>query len=430
MAEKKRFDLAAALSQVSNLDTVPANEAFLRIPLDQIEENKKNAELGFEIEEVEALADTLKVVGLLQPCSVVPAGNPVKPYRMEAGHRRLAAYRLNQERYPDEAEWREIPCVVHNPNSGVLEELGLILTNTTPRKLNPAQLGELAERVTELLAQYQEESGAVLPGKMRDQVAQLLQVNATKLANLNVIRKNLIPEYMEAFRRKKDPLNLSVALELARLPKEHQALIFASHGEQGLYTAASAKNCGDCLRGLFKLTCDDGGACTNWTAMWAEMSRPDNYRYMPCKHPPSMCCVACSERFRCKATCPKCADEVKDRKAADRAKRKEEIAEEKRAAAEEKESIIALWRRFGEARSAAGVTQQEAYQVLNHYWSDYTAKLVTEYENGTYDFKNTTNHPYLGAKPWQVAALAKLLGCSIDYLFCNADISKQTDLEV
>lgn len=426
---KKGFDLTAVLSRVSNLDTGNSPFGYRLIALDLIEENSENEKLGFTMSDIEDLADSICLVGLLQPCSLVPSDNPEKPYRMEAGHRRLGAYKLNRARFPEDPRWKEIPSIVHRPGSSTLEKLGLILTNTTARKPTPAQEGELAETVKELLLQHQEETGEKLPGKLRDVVAQFTKIKATKLANLNVIRKNLIPPYMKQFNREKDPLNMSIALELARLPAEVQTKIHESG--RSLWRADDVKQYGAHWKSLSKLKCVDGGCCGNQDAMFSEMLRPNNYSYMPCRSAKeSQCCMSCSYRFGCKAACAFCHDEIQAAKAEKKAKRKIEIAQEKAEKEQRKQRTIALWKRFGEARKAAGVSQRDCWKAMGKHWGDWRAEEISSQENGTYAFKDTTDTPYSHCDPDGIAALAKRLNCSVDFLLCNTDTPMTADMVI
>lgn len=417
------FDVTALLGgQMSKLD--PTQESDMRkIPLDQIQENENNEAYGFTLTDIEDLAESIQLVGLIQPCSVVPTGDPDKPYRMEAGHRRLAAYKLLRDSHPETGKWTEIPCVVHTPASGTLEELALILTNLTPRKLTPAQLGELAEKTTELLLKYQEETGVQLPGKMRDRVAELLDTNATKLANLKVIRKGLIPEYMAEFERKEHPLDVSVALELARLPAIFQRMI---RGTGRALSAQGVKNYARDLTALKALTCADGSPCANVGAMWEEMNRIGNYRYMPCRGQSAVCCLNCAQRFECRAACPQCADEVKAAKAEKRAIRKQEIAAEKREKAEKAQRTQDIWTRLREARDNAGVSAEAVFTFLGHHKYRHGGEEgIAQRERGEFDFTASTELPYDSVE--DLATAAKLLGCSTDFLLRRTDILLPAD---
>ena len=413
MAEK--FDLAAALAPVSKLDTGAAQgrEQMQYIDIDLMDDDPTNF---YDLSGIEELAANIELMGLLQPVRLRPAEKG--RYTIEAGHRRRAALRLLVD--AGKTEFREAASIVETGGSSpAMQELRLIFANADTREISSAEQAQQAERVEELLYRLKEE-GVEFPGRMRDHVAQACKLSKTKLANLKVIREKLIPEYMEEFTQKKDPLNLSTALELARLPEEWQRKIYAV--DPTPYSAVRVQNYAEVLRIPRTLVCQGCGDCKNADAMWAAYTDPHSHGYMPCHHGKGQCCLTCSVRFDCKAACPECADEVKTAKAEKRAVRKVEIAAEKQAAEEEKNHVAALWSRFGKARGDADVTVEQAYKMLGRYWSkDYTDKEVYQKEDGEFDFKSSTASPYSGSDPKQIASLAAEFGCSVDYLFCRTD---------
>ena len=113
-----------------------------------------------------------------------------------------------------------MPAIIREPASDVLEELLLIEANRATRVMSSADTMRQAERYRELLAELKNQ-GVEIPGRLRDAVAEAMQISASRLARLNVIRKNLSPEWMEAFEA--GSLSESAAYELARLPQEQQA---------------------------------------------------------------------------------------------------------------------------------------------------------------------------------------------------------------
>lgn len=115
-----------------------------------------------------------------------------------------------------------MPAIIREPASDVLEELLLIEANRATRVMSSADTMRQAERYRELLAELKSQ-GVEIPGRLRDAVAEAMQISASRLARLDVIRKNLSPEWMEAFET--GSLSESAAYELARLPQEQQAKV-------------------------------------------------------------------------------------------------------------------------------------------------------------------------------------------------------------
>ena len=91
-----------------------------------------------------------------------------------------------------------VPAIVRNPEDAVAEELLLIEANRATRIMSPADTMHQAERYKELLVKLKER-GVNIPGRLRNAVAEAMQISATRLARLDVIRKNLIPVWMEKF---------------------------------------------------------------------------------------------------------------------------------------------------------------------------------------------------------------------------------------
>ena len=69
------------------------------------------------------------------------------------------------------------------------EECAVIEANRQRIK-SPAVLAQEAERLTQIYIKRRE-AGEDLPGRIRDRVAEAMQVNKTKLANLSAIKNGL-----------------------------------------------------------------------------------------------------------------------------------------------------------------------------------------------------------------------------------------------
>jgi len=198
------FNLAEAAgfgSMMSNLDTREVE----MIPVRLIDGNEKNF---FTVEDVQDLKESIEVNGILQPLNVVMDGTR---YRIIAGHRRFkAASELGVE---------EVPAIVLPQMSEAMEQLALIQTNTTARELSYPEKMEAAIRLKKILLQLKEE-GVELPGKLRDIMAEQLEISRTELARMNVIEKSLIPEGKQLLKEGK--MTASAAYAMARTSPECQ----------------------------------------------------------------------------------------------------------------------------------------------------------------------------------------------------------------
>ena len=167
-----KFNLADVIAgkTVSNLDT-----EMVEIALDLIDPNEKNF---FTVEnDITALAESIKLNGLLQPPVVAPAENG--RYRLIAGHRRHKALMTLWAECPE--KYKTVMCQLVRPASPELEELMLIQTNTETRELNYYDRNKAAARAEAILVELQKQ-GIELPGKMRTHVAKLIRASESQIA--------------------------------------------------------------------------------------------------------------------------------------------------------------------------------------------------------------------------------------------------------
>lgn len=212
----KKFNLAALVPEmeaVSNSDTP-------RITMIPITELRPNGGNFYDTSNFEDLADSIELNGLLEPLCVFRRGQGTGSYVIFSGHRRFKALRLLYEK-SGFAKWTEVPCIVYpDPHDANRETVMLIHANSTGRILSNWEKAEQARRLKEALVAMRE-GGAELPGRIRDLVAEEMQMSASKLARLEAIGNNLTEvRFAKAWREGR--LNESVAYELSKLPKERQ----------------------------------------------------------------------------------------------------------------------------------------------------------------------------------------------------------------
>ena len=212
----KKFNLAALVPEmeaVSNSDTP-------RITMIPIAELRPNGGNFYDTSNIDDLADSIELNGLLEPLCVFRRGQGTGDYVIFSGHRRFKALRLLYEKSGFE-KWTEVPCIVYpDPNDANRETVMLIHANSTGRVLSNWEKAEQARRLKEALVAMRE-GGAELPGRIRDLVAEEMQMSASKLARLEAIGNNLTEvRFAKAWREGR--LNESVAYELSKLPKERQ----------------------------------------------------------------------------------------------------------------------------------------------------------------------------------------------------------------
>ena len=120
----------------------------------------------------------------------------------------------------------------------VLEKkLLLLITNSTARELTDWEKTQQAEKLKELLIEYKKQEK--LPGRVREIVADILNVATSKIARMESISKNLSDDLKEEF--KENNINISTAYEASKLPEDKQEEIYEELKEKGDITIQDVK---------------------------------------------------------------------------------------------------------------------------------------------------------------------------------------------
>lgn len=413
------FNLADVLKDVSELDT--GREQIEYIPLDLIDGDSENF---YSLSEIESLANNIATIGLQQPLRLRKHPTDEDRYMTVSGHRRREALNLLVKEDPE--RWREVPCIVQRDTvSPALQQLRLIYANSDTRRMSSADLNEQAAQVEKLLYQLKEE-GHEFPGRMRDHVAQVVQVSKTKLAKLKMIRDNLEPCWQTNY--KNGILGESSAYELSRMPPEDQLMIFEEKKRTGanikyLY-ADDIKRFGERFADIAKCACERscGDPCINADRKRRKATVTERWATLYC----GKCCEDCPDLTSCKSACPKLKDKVKQIKAdAKEAQRQKKLSEEERDRPKV-EKIQQLWMRFGLAREQAGRSVEEVYKAADMYYAKTDDQKMVDMEGCFPNFDVYTTLPYgYSCRLSDVnkfIAIADLFGCSIDYLLCRTDV--------
>lgn len=209
------FDVSSIFAQqvqaVSKSDT---GRELMQVDVDDLVSNEANF-YAVDEAKLEELKNSIALSGIMDPPTVTRTDDG--KYRLISGHRRTAAVRaLVAEGRED---LRKVPVFVRSPKSAAMEELELIMANSTARVLTSAEISQAAQRVERLLYDLKEQ-GVEFPGRMRDHVAEACNVSKTKLANLHMIEANLNPYFKGLWQDGK--LSDATALELARGDKQFQ----------------------------------------------------------------------------------------------------------------------------------------------------------------------------------------------------------------
>lgn len=418
------FDLGALLQNVPDLNT--GREQIEYIALGKIQEDPNNF---YQLSGIEELAANIQLCGLQQPIRVRPKGDG---YVIVSGHRRRKALEMLAEEEPQ--RWQEVACIVEADEvSPALQQLRLIYANANTRSMTAAEISEQAEQVQNLLYQLKEE-GYSFPGRMRDYVAEAVGVSKSKLARLKVIRDDLSAVWQPAW--KDGTLSENTAYELAKLDKAYQMTLFEektrTNANLSYLYADDVKRYGERVEAISKLPCQEsGGICCNQDAKHRKAAVSDRYGWFHCD---KKCCKDCPELDRCQRACPKLKDLIQKHKA--EAKQVAKAAAEAKAKQEAPAvaQMTALWQRFGLARDEADKSIEECKKAMGMYYFPFDEekamkleRLETKIEAGG---KLPFGPSFYLTDANQLIALADLLGCSLDYLFCRTDVKELTSEKV
>lgn len=309
--QKKGFDLAGLMKNVSNLNT---REQIENLPFALLDPDPNNF---YSLEGLNGLADSIATVGLVHPLRVRQNG---ERYTVTSGHRRRAAIQLLIDSGED---WTNgVPCIVdHGEETPEFTELKLIFANQQRQK-SSAELSREARRVEELLCALKEK-GYEFPGRMQDHVAQAMGVKAAKLKRLHAIRSNLVPELLSLFEI--GALNEACAYELQKLPEGVQRYLAQQKNIADRVKSFGIRLAAEELNTIMHPTCKcpDGETCTH---TYPRVKRDAIANYGSCG---GGCCLKCR---RGESECPLSCRCKRAREAIEA--RKAQIKEDKASAAE------------------------------------------------------------------------------------------------
>ena len=149
---------------------------YQMLPLHKVEPNPNQPRRDFDPEELQSLADSIAMHGVVQPLTVREMGSGY--YQIIAGERRWRAARI--------AELREIPVVIIEADDRKVMELALI-ENLQRQDLNPVEEAQGYRTLMEEYGLTQEET-ANRVGKSRPAVANMLRLLALCPDVLDMVR--------------------------------------------------------------------------------------------------------------------------------------------------------------------------------------------------------------------------------------------------
>ncbi len=212
MARKMQFDAAIAKDMKS-----AASDSFVdSIRMIDVSEIMPNKENFYAMSNIELLADDIEREGLKHNLVVSKDKNSAK-YWLKSGHRRFEAIRLLIEQ--KRLKSTKIPCYVDGEKTKAEAKLDLIMLNATQRKYSDAEVMSEYEQLSQTLGEL-DSAGKGLGGRMRDNIAKILNVSNGQVGKLDNIKHNAAPEVQKAV--KNGEMSISTANEVAKLSPEKQ----------------------------------------------------------------------------------------------------------------------------------------------------------------------------------------------------------------
>lgn len=379
----KKFDITKFAATLP--EAVPDSGTTMELALGDILDNPRNFYPRPDNNALGALMESIQANGLLEPPTVVPAEDG--KYRLISGHSRMAALRLlaaNQ----DEAVAKQFATVLCRVLPAMTEEQELcaVIEANRQRVKSNALLAEEAEKLKETYIR-RKKAGEEFPVGLRDWVAKEMQINATKVGNLQVIKKGLkVPGIIR--RWESGELPEAAALEIARMDDETQYRLLdwvIDHCRTwSINNVREFSTCWTCC----KHKCPDtGGFCPNAARMYA-----DRYRYGEWRC--GGCCRECLSRDTCSSACRFVV--------AERPPKEPEPSVPRNPAADDprlKNMTPKFCERVKALREATGLTRKEFAESIGEYPGTYSA-----WENNSL------------AGAGSLPKLALTLGTTMDYL--------------
>lgn len=239
------------------------------IAIKQMYSNDKNF---YSIPDIEQLAQDILAVGLLENLTVVHDPCDRGEYRIIAGERRWRALTLLVEKGYE--EFSIASCQIKTPAEEHEEMIQLIIANTYRNKTVADILEE--QKTLEETLKYMKENGLKLhgykldSGRLRDVIANMMQVSSTKIGQIESINKKLIPEFTEEL--KEGRLTFSAAYEISKMSEDIQESMLEHHREKGLtykdvkeYAEEQKKAEEEQIDGQLSIEDVNAGACQNLT---------------------------------------------------------------------------------------------------------------------------------------------------------------------
>ena len=196
----------------------------------------------YSVEQIEELAGDILMYGLKQNLELVYAPCDKGEYRIVAGERRWEALKyLVSKGYK---EFELATSKLTTPQDNDEEQVEIIIANAYRTKTT----SDMIEEETRLKVSLERMKAAgkkikgydLQSGRLRDVISSMLHVSKTKIAQIEAVNNNLIPEWKEEL--KGERLTFSAAYELSGMTADEQREALGKFTETGELTHKDVKD--------------------------------------------------------------------------------------------------------------------------------------------------------------------------------------------
>lgn len=236
------FSVKDALNKNSKAGIDESPRARFRTKDISIFKMYRNTMNFYSVKDIEELAGDILLSGLKQNLELVYAPCEKGEYRIVAGERRWEALKyLVSKGYND---FELATSKLTTPQDDDEEQVEIIIANAYRAKT----ISDMIEEETRLKASLERMKAAgkkikgydLQSGRLRDVISLMLHMSKTKIAQIEAVNNNLIPEWREEL--KKERLTFSAAYELSGMTEDEQREALGKFAETGELTHKEVKD--------------------------------------------------------------------------------------------------------------------------------------------------------------------------------------------
>ncbi len=215
------------------LTKIQSNTISDEIKMISISELHDSPDNFFQLSNIEELAETILAQGGVKENLIVRTLE-TGGYEIISGHRRKSAVQYLLDNGHNIGS--KLPCLIQNYSDENDKMMNLIMMNVSQRVISDAEMLECYNKLHKVF----EEKKALGEkfGRLRNKIAETLNVSTGKIAQIENVQKNAIPEIVEAVEN--GEMSITTANEVAKLDKDEQKKI--AENPEKAYTEAKKKN--------------------------------------------------------------------------------------------------------------------------------------------------------------------------------------------